>query len=126
MSGSAVASLLIAVQVRECSKFAIKGCACETRRATEKGKGDYLSLRGRGMSKKLLASIRNNPKDVRFNDACKVAESLGFVHKGGKGSHRAFSRSGEQIGVNFQDRNGKTPVYQARQLIAMMDKYGKE
>jgi hypothetical protein len=51
---------------------------------------------------------------------------LGFVHQGGKGSHRAFSRSGERIGLNFQDRKGKIPVYQARQLIAMIDKYEKE
>jgi hypothetical protein len=87
---------------------------------------DYLIVGAGGMNKKLLTAIRNNPKDVRFEDACKVAESLGFVHKGGKGSHRAFSRSGEPIGLNFQDRDGKIPTYQARQLIAMMDKYGKE
>jgi hypothetical protein len=78
------------------------------------------------MNKKLLAAIRNNPKDVRFADACRVAEWLGFVHKGGKGSHRAYSRTGELVGLNFQDRDGKIPAYQARQLIAMMDKYGKE
>jgi hypothetical protein len=76
--------------------------------------------------KKLVAEIRNNPKDVRFVDACKVAESLGFVWKGGKGSHRAFSRAGEPVSLNFQDRNGKVPPYQARQLIAMIDKYGGE
>ncbi len=70
--------------------------------------------------------IRNNPKDVRFADACSVAEWLGFVHKGGKGSHRAYSRTGERVGLNFQNRDGKIPAYQARQLIAMMDKYGKE
>lgn len=39
---------------------------------------------------KLIESIRNNPKDVGFDDACKVAEWLGFIHKGGKGAHRAF------------------------------------
>jgi hypothetical protein len=78
------------------------------------------------MNKKLLTAIRNNPKDVRFADACRVAEWLGFVHKGGKGSHRAYSRTGERVGLNFQNRDGKIPAYQARQLIAMMDKYGKE
>jgi hypothetical protein len=82
-----------------------------------------LSLGGE-MNKKLLAAIRNNLKDVRFEDACKVAEWLGFVHKGGRGSHRAFSRTGEPIGLNFQNRNGKILAYQARQLIAMIDKYG--
>ena len=78
------------------------------------------------MNKKLLAAIRNNPKDVRFVDACRVAEWLGFVHKGGKGSHGAFSRPGERVALNFQNRDGRIKPYQARQLIAMMDKYEKE
>lgn len=74
---------------------------------------------------KLFATIRANPKAVRFTDACKAAELLGFTHKGGKGSHRAFARTGEPVGLNFQNRNGCIPPYQARQLLAMMDKYGE-
>jgi nitrous oxide reductase accessory protein NosL len=73
---------------------------------------------------KLLAAIRNNPKDVRFADACKAAEWIGFKGKGGKGSHRAFSRPGEPVALNFQNRKGKIPTYQAKQLIEMIDKYG--
>jgi hypothetical protein len=76
-----------------------------------------------GSRKKLLASIRNNPRDVRFHDACKVAGWLGFTAKGGKGSHRGFQRPGETDGLNFQNRRGKIPPYQAKQLIAMMDRY---
>jgi hypothetical protein len=75
---------------------------------------------------KLLAAIRNNPRDVRFDDACKVAGWLGFVAKGGKGAHRAFQRPGEAVGLNFQDRNGKIKPYQAKQLIEMIDKYAGE
>jgi hypothetical protein len=75
---------------------------------------------------KLIAKIRNNPKDVRFEDACKVAEWLGFVCKGGSGSHHAFSRPGEREGLNFQNRDGKIPAYQARQLIVMIDTYDDE
>jgi hypothetical protein len=75
---------------------------------------------------KLLAAIRNNPKDVRFSDACKVAGWMGFTGKGGKGAHRVFQRPGEITSLNFQDRGGKIKPYQARQLIAMMDKYGSE
>lgn len=41
---------------------------------------------------KLLESIRNNPLDVRFDDACMVAVSFGFEKKGGKGSHVVFAR----------------------------------
>jgi hypothetical protein len=76
---------------------------------------------------KLFASIRNNPKDVRFDDACHVAEMLGFAAKGGKGAHRAYLRPGERQGLNFQrQRNGTILEYQAKQLIAMMQKYGSE
>lgn len=61
---------------------------------------------------------------MRFGDACKAAQLLGFVHKGGAGSHRAFARVGEPMLSNFQNRGGFVPPYQARQLIAMIEKYG--
>ena len=44
---------------------------------------------------KLFAAIRANPKNVRFADACRAARLLGFVHEGGRGSHRVFKRQGE-------------------------------
>ncbi len=72
---------------------------------------------------KLIEAIRNNPRGVRFDDACKVARWLGFTGEGGEGSHRAFSRPGEPIGLNFQNHHGKIKPYQARQLIEMIDKY---
>ncbi|MCJ2039061.1 hypothetical protein MKK55_08865 [Methylobacterium sp. J-059] len=76
---------------------------------------------------KLIADIRNNPKGVRFEDACKVAKWLGFTSEGGSGSHKALSRPGEETGLNFQERTGGViPPYQARQLIAMLDKYEDE
>jgi hypothetical protein len=76
--------------------------------------------------RKLIERIEENPKDVRFDDACKVAERLGFSSKAQKGSHRAFARRGERTLLNFQDWNGKIPSYQAEQLIDMIDKYGDE
>lgn len=76
---------------------------------------------------KLIAAIRNNPKDVRFDDACKVARWLGFTGEGVSGSHHTFARPGEEAGLNFQPRkDGKVPPYQAKQLIAMIDKYEDE
>jgi hypothetical protein len=75
---------------------------------------------------KLFAAIRNNPKAVRFAEACQAAELLGFTHKGGQGSHRAFARPGEPELLNFQNLDGCIPPYQARQLIRMIDRYGKE
>jgi hypothetical protein len=75
---------------------------------------------------KLFEAIAANPKGVRFADACKAAEALGFVHKGGAGSHRAFARPGEAMLLTFQNRDGYVPPYQARQLIAMIEKYGEK
>ena len=79
-----------------------------------------------GQRAKLIADIRANPKDVRFEDACKVAAWLGFMRRGGKGSHRAYVRAGERTALNFQDRKGKIKPYQAHQLIEMIDKYESE
>lgn len=72
---------------------------------------------------KLFAAIRSNPKAVRFENACKAAEWLGFVHKGGSGSHRVFAKTGEPLVLNFQNRDGYIYPYQARQLIEMINKY---
>ncbi len=75
---------------------------------------------------KLLMAIRRNPRAVRFEDACKVAEMLGFVRKGGRGSHCTYGRPDEPLLLNFQNRNGYIAPYQAKQLIEMMEKYGDE
>lgn len=75
---------------------------------------------------KLTVVVRRNPRAVRFEDACKAAESLGFVHSSSKGSHRVFKGKGERTQLNFQNRGGFIPAYQARQLISMIEKYGDE
>jgi len=72
----------------------------------------------------LLAAIRANPQNVRFRNACRAAQLLGFVHEGGRGAHRVFKRKGEPMQLNFQDRGGFVPPYQARQLVRMIEKYG--
>jgi hypothetical protein len=72
---------------------------------------------------KLIDGLRRNPKDVRFEDACRIAEMIGFTWKGGKGAHRAYQRPGEQTGLNFQNRKGRVVPYQALQLLAMVDIY---
>lgn len=72
---------------------------------------------------KLLAAIRNNPKGVRFNDACKAAQHIGFELRGQAGSHRTYAKAGEETLLNFQDVKGMAKPYQVRQLILMMDLY---
>jgi hypothetical protein len=72
---------------------------------------------------KLIQKIINNPKDVRFADACKAAEMIGFVSHQSKTSHRVFKRDNEFEILNFQNNKGKIIAYQAKQLIVMLEKY---
>jgi hypothetical protein len=62
------------------------------------------------MGKSRLArmnAVVNNPRDVRFADACAIAEWLGFRRAGGKGVHYNYSRTGEPVGLNFSEaKNG--------------------
>jgi hypothetical protein len=74
---------------------------------------------------KLFSAILNNPRDVRFSDACRVAEALGFVGRQKGSSHKFYAMPGEVSVLNFQDRNGRIPPYQALQLVAMIRKYGE-
>lgn len=73
---------------------------------------------------RLLAAIVGNPKQVKFGDACKAATLLGFERKGGVGSHFTYARDRGPLLLNFQNRRGYIPPCQARQLAAMIDKYG--
>ncbi len=72
---------------------------------------------------KRIAELRTNIKGVRFDDACRIAESLSFELQGGHGSHRTYGRHDEPMLLNFQNRNGYIKAYQARQLLEMVDKY---
>ena len=73
---------------------------------------------------KLLNGICANPRDVRFEDACRAAEIIGYRGGSGKGSHRAFQRAGDPIGLNFQmGKDGKIPAYQGRQLAAAIKRF---
>jgi hypothetical protein len=74
---------------------------------------------------KLIRGLLNNPKDVRVEDACKIARWAGFEEQGGKGRHRFFSKPGFPLVLNFQDRgDGRIPTYQAKQLIDVLEELG--
>jgi predicted RNA binding protein YcfA (HicA-like mRNA interferase family) len=63
---------------------------------------------------------------LRFEDACKIAELIGFSRKSGQGSHVVYGREDEMTLLNFQNRNGMIKPYQIRQLRDMVKKYGKQ
>jgi hypothetical protein len=73
---------------------------------------------------KLFAAIRKGHKSIRFTDACRIAELLGFERKGGKGSHCTYGRASEPLMLNFQNCGGYIKPYQAKQLDELVKKYG--
>ncbi len=52
-------------------------------------------------AEKLLEKVRNNPQGVRFEELCKLAEALDFRYKGGKGSHKTYTREDVFEILNF-------------------------
>ncbi|MDP1773853.1 MAG: hypothetical protein Q8L15_16385 [Methylobacter sp.] len=75
---------------------------------------------------KLLQSVFNVSVSIRFEDACKVAELIGFSRKSGQGSHIVYGKDDEIKLLNFQNRNGTIKPYQLRQLRDMVKKYGNQ
>ncbi len=67
--------------------------------------------------------LKKNLKNVRFNTLCQAAEAFGFKFKGGKGSHRIYSKKGIKEMLNFQNVHGKAKPYQVKQLIKVIEKY---
>lgn len=72
---------------------------------------------------KLLIAIRNHPNALRFEDACKAAELIGFVKQRVKSSHHIYAKPNEPVILNFQNRNGYVHSYQVSQLLKMLNKY---
>jgi hypothetical protein len=73
---------------------------------------------------RLFEELKKDPKNVRFERLCKIAEAFGFSFRGGKGSHRIYVRDGVYELLNFQNVGGKAKPYQVKQLIKVIEKYG--
>jgi len=71
----------------------------------------------------LYHQLKTRPKNVRFEHLCRVAEQFGFVCRGGKGSHRIYTRNDVRELLNFQDVGGMAKPYQVRQLCKIIEEY---
>ncbi len=75
---------------------------------------------------KLLEKARATPQNIRFTELCRLAEQFGFSLKGGKGSHRVYSKEGVTDILTFQDVNGMAKPYQVKQFLKVIEEYGLE
>lgn len=70
---------------------------------------------------KLLKKARQSPRNLRFEELCKLALCLGFEFSRQSGSHRMYvhpTLPPERRRMNFQEaRDGKAKEYQIKQLL---------
>ena len=71
----------------------------------------------------LLASIRENPRSVRFRDLCKVCDHF-FDQAQQRGtSHRVYKTPWQgDPRVNIQSQKGKAKAYQVKQVLKAIDR----
>jgi predicted RNA binding protein YcfA (HicA-like mRNA interferase family) len=71
---------------------------------------------------KLLAAIRHNPNNVRFEDLLALLLALGFVEVRQAGSHKQFKHPQHpEVHVTLQNSKGKAKPYQVRQALEAID-----
>ena len=71
----------------------------------------------------ILAAMRDNPKGVRFADACKVCDHYFGKPRQSGSSHRIYKTPwpGDPR-VNIQNAHGATKAYQIKQILRAIDK----
>jgi len=75
-----------------------------------------------GRCEKLIQRAERNPGGLRFPEAKRLAECLGFTLERMRGSHHVYVRAGrERPVVLTPDRNGMAKGYQVRQLLTGTD-----
>jgi len=72
---------------------------------------------------KIIDGMRNNPRNVRYNDLLKVCEHYFGLARSSGTSHAVFRTPwpGDPR-VNIQNDHGKAKEYQVRQVIAAISK----
>ena len=71
----------------------------------------------------ILQAMRENPKNVRFSDLCKVCEAYFGPTRQSGSSHRVYKTpcAGDPR-VNIQDAQGKAKAYQVKQVLLAIER----
>lgn len=77
---------------------------------------------------KRLEAIRNNPRNVRFDDLVALLLSVGFACVRQSGSHAIYQHPSFPTDlVNLQaSSDGKAKAYQVEQVLTVIDKWNLE
>jgi hypothetical protein len=71
----------------------------------------------------ILAQMKQNPKDVRFSDLCKVCEKFFGKPRKSASSHRVYRTPWQgDPRINIQDHKGKAKAYQVKQVLLALER----
>jgi hypothetical protein len=71
----------------------------------------------------LLLILRQNPKDVRFSDLCKICEHYFGEPRQQKSSHRIYKTPWQgDPRITIQNHKGKAKAYQVKQVLLAIEK----
>lgn len=77
--------------------------------------------------KAVLERIKRNPKDVRFNDLCKICDYYFGAPRQKDGSHRIYKIPWScDPRINIQNHKGKAKVYQVKQVLKAIERLEAE
>jgi len=76
---------------------------------------------GVGKAEKLLAKMRNNPRDWVLNDVNTVCSQFGLEIRTGKGSHHVVSHSSVATMVTIPAHRPIKPIY-IKKLVELIDR----
>jgi len=71
----------------------------------------------------VLTHIRQNPRDVRFNDLCKVCDHYFGEPRQGGSSHRIYKTPWQgDPRINIQNHKGKAKACQVKQALLAIER----
>lgn len=76
--------------------------------------------------RKLLLKALQSPHDLRFAEACGLAEAFGFRLSRIGGSHHVYVHPGTPELLNLQEVRGQAKAYQIRPLLRLVERHNLE
>jgi hypothetical protein len=71
----------------------------------------------------ILARMEDNPRNIRFNDLCKVCDHFFGEPRQSRGSHRVYKTPWQgDPRINIQNHKGKAKAYQVKQVLLAIEK----
>ncbi len=71
----------------------------------------------------IFAQMKQNHKDVRFTDLCKICENFFGEPRKSSSSHRIYKTPWQgDPRINIQNHKGKAKAYQVKQVLLALEK----